>query len=72
MSGIAIGQRFGSLEILRLMRTREVERITVRYWLCLCACGRQEELRTSRLLFDEVTICSRCRRDQRARDRRAS
>lgn len=69
---ITIGQKFGSLTVLSLSRVREVERITVRYWIVLCTCGRREELRTSRLLFDEVTICGRCRHNQRARDRRAS
>lgn len=72
MTTITIGQKFGSLEVRSLSRVREVEKITVRYWLVRCACGRQEEMRTSRLLFDEVTVCSRCRVAQRKRDRRAS
>lgn len=62
------GAVYGSLTVLRLVR--EEQRLgqrggpgpLVRFWLCACTCGREEEIAGRHLRFDGWTACPRCRR----------
>lgn len=56
------GAVYGSLTVLRLVREeRRSGAPVVRYWLCRCTCGREEEIAGKRLRFDGWEECARCR-----------
>ena len=53
---IAVGSRFGELEVIR-----EVESpISKRYFLCECSCGREFEARLDHLRSGHTQSCGRC------------
>lgn len=74
---VRAGATYGVLKVVRLLREEQRKGdgeigVVVRYWLCLCTCGRQEEILGRRLRFDGWTSCSLCRHREARKERRTS
>lgn len=55
MSGIAIGQKFGELEVIELIRTTEDEI----WWRCRCFCDKVIAIEEKKLIHKKHCGCSR-------------
>lgn len=70
------GAVYGDLRVLQLLREEQRSStcgdLVVRYWLCLCSCGCEEEILGRRLRFDGWTSCSLCRHREARKERRTS
>lgn len=74
---VRVGATYGHLHVRALVSSEAYDDHVSRIWLVECSaprngepCGRQEQVRSSRLRFDGWTCCAACRKQSRAKVRK--